>query len=40
MLTTIDFDDEVLLEAHKVENEVLKGDLPAKLEERESPAPE
>ena len=25
MLTTIDFDDELLLEAHEVENEVLKG---------------
>ena len=40
MLTTIDFDDELLLEAHKVENEIPKGDLPAKLEEREPPAAE
>ena len=40
MLTTIDFDDEVLFEAHEVENEVLKGDLPAKLEERQSSAAE
>ena len=40
MLTTIDFDDEVLFETHEVENEVLKGDLPANLEEREPPAAE
>ena len=40
MLTTIDFDDELLLEAHKVENEILKGDLPAKLEEGEPSAAE
>jgi hypothetical protein len=35
MLATIDFDDELLFEAHEIENEVLKGDLPPKLEERE-----
>jgi hypothetical protein len=40
MLTTIDFDDEVLFEAHKVENEILKGDLPTKFEMRQSPAPQ
>ena len=40
MLTTIDFDDEVLFEAHEVENEVLKWDLSAKLEERQSSAAE
>ena len=38
MLTTIDFDDELLFEAHEVENEIPKWDLPAKLEERQSPA--
>ena len=40
MLTTIDFDDEVLFEAHEVENEILKGDLAAKLEERQPAATE
>jgi hypothetical protein len=40
MLTTIDFDDEVLFEAHEVENEVLKWHLPPKLEEREPSAAE
>jgi hypothetical protein len=35
MLTTIDFDDELPFEAHEIENEVLKGDLSPKLEERE-----
>ena len=38
MPTTIDFDDELLFETHEVENEGLKGDLPAKLEAREPPA--
>ena len=32
MLTTVDFDDELLLEADEVENEVLKRHLTAKLE--------
>jgi hypothetical protein len=40
MLTTIDFDDELLFEAHEVENEVPNGDLPAKLEGCEPPAAE
>jgi hypothetical protein len=40
MLTTIDFNDELLFETHEVENEVVKGDLPAKLEAREPPAAE
>jgi len=40
MLATIDLDDELLFEAHEVENEVLKGDLPAKLEDRQPPAAE
>ena len=31
MLTTIYFNDEVPLDAHEVEDEVLKGDLPTKL---------
>jgi hypothetical protein len=38
MLTTIDLDDELLFETHEVENEILKGDLPAELEAREPPA--
>jgi len=40
MLTAIDFDDEVLFEAHEVENEILKGDLPTKLQVFEPSATE
>jgi hypothetical protein len=34
VLTTIDFDDETLLEANEIEDKALKWDLPAKLEKR------
>ncbi len=37
MLTTIDLDDEPLVEANEVENQVLERDLPAKLEKLEPP---
>ena len=40
MLATVDFDDEALFEANKVENEVLKGYLPAKFETCEAPVAE
>jgi hypothetical protein len=40
MLTTVDFDDETLFKANKVENQVLKGGLPAKFEELEPAATE
>ena len=40
VLTAIDFDDDALFEAHEVENESPKGDLPPKLDERESPVAE
>src|SRR5258708_1133421 len=36
VLTTIDFDDEALLEANEIENKALKGDLATKLEERKA----
>jgi hypothetical protein len=37
VLATVNFDDEALFEANKVENEVLEGDLPTKFETRQSP---
>jgi hypothetical protein len=37
VLTTIYFDDNALLETHKVENEVLERDLPTEFETREPP---
>ena len=40
MLAAIDFNDEALFEANKIENEVLKGRLPAEFEAREPPVAE
>ena len=36
VLTAIDFNDQVMFKANEIKNEVLKGDLPAKLEASES----
>jgi hypothetical protein len=40
MLTAVDFDDHALFKANKVENKVLKRDLPTKFEAREPPIAE
>jgi hypothetical protein len=36
MLAAVDLDDEAPFKADKIDNEVLKGDLPTKLEARQS----
>jgi hypothetical protein len=38
VLATVDFDDYPLFEAHEIENEVLKWDLPPKFKGHEAPA--
>jgi hypothetical protein len=40
VLTAVDLNNEALLEANEIENEVLKGDLSTKFKEREPPVPE